>query len=208
MRIEKSFVIRAAPDAVWAFLTDPHQVAECLPGAAITGQVDDRTYEGTITVKIGPVSTSYRGQVRFTKLDPLERVAELTATGQDVRGRGGAEMTMSSRIIPRGAAASEVQVVQELNVTGMLAQLGRGMIEDVGDQLFQAFTDQVRARLEPAAAAGGPVAAGTAGTAPVQVMSLGAGALARAAGRAVRNPALWVALAALLLLLWWLLRKA
>ena len=52
MEITQTFVVRAPPDAVWAFLTDPHRVAGCLPGAAITDRVDERTYAGTITVNL------------------------------------------------------------------------------------------------------------------------------------------------------------
>ena len=59
--IEKSFVVKAPADRVWEFLTDPYRVAKCLPGAAITEQLDDQTYAGTMTVKVGPVSASYKG---------------------------------------------------------------------------------------------------------------------------------------------------
>ena len=89
--IEKQFVVNAARRDVWAFLTDPSRVAGCLPGAAITGQVDERTHAGTIAVKVGPVSARYKGTVRFERLDEGEGVAEIAATGQDVRGKGGAD---------------------------------------------------------------------------------------------------------------------
>ena len=85
--IEKRFVINAAPREVWTFLTDPSKVAGCLPGAAITGQVDERTHTGTIAVKVGPVSARYKGTVRFERLDREEGVAEIAAAGQDVRGK-------------------------------------------------------------------------------------------------------------------------
>jgi carbon monoxide dehydrogenase subunit G len=56
--IAKSFVVRAPTAKVWDFLTDPARVARCLPGAAVTGQVDERTHAGTITVKVGPVAAT------------------------------------------------------------------------------------------------------------------------------------------------------
>ncbi|HVI95343.1 MAG TPA: SRPBCC domain-containing protein, partial [Anaeromyxobacter sp.] len=58
-QIDKTFVVRAPAQAVWDFLTDPQRVARCMPGAAITEQIDDRTYAGTLTVKVGPVVASY-----------------------------------------------------------------------------------------------------------------------------------------------------
>ncbi len=210
MKIEKQFIAHAPADRVWALLTDPHRVAQCLPGAAITGQLDERTYEGTITVKVGPVSSSYRGKVRFDKLDAASRIAEVVASGQDVRGKGGADMKMTSRLVERGPAETEVTVVQEINVTGILAQMGRGMIQDVGDQLFEKFTGAMHAQLEAEAAAtpgAGAAAAPAAPAEPIQVVSLGAGVAGRALGRAARHPGVWLAVIAIVVIAWWLSRR-
>src|ERR1043166_7690421 len=165
MRIEKSFVVKSPRAPVWAFLTDPHRVARALPGAAIQEQIDAKTYAGTITVKVGPVSTSYRGQMHFERLDEAAGVAELVASGQDVRGKGGAEVRMTSQLVERAPGETEVSVVSELNVSGILAQMGRGMIEQVSDQMFQIFTDAARVELERDAAASGAATAAASGAA-------------------------------------------
>ncbi len=153
MEITKSFVVKAPADTVWGFLTDPYKVASCLPGTAITGKVDEQTYTGTNTIKVGPVTASYRGKMRFERLDPVAREADISASGQETRGKGGADMRMKSRIVERGPAETEVTVVSDVNVMGVLAQFGRGMIQDVSDQLFQKFTDAMRRELETPAAA-------------------------------------------------------
>jgi carbon monoxide dehydrogenase subunit G len=207
MQIEKTFVIKASPAAVWDFLTDPHRVARCLPGAAITEQLDEKTYTGTITVKVGPVAASYKGRVRFERLDAAERSAEIVGSGQDIRGKGGADMRMSSRLVERAPGETEVVATSEVNVTGILAQFGRGMIQDVSDQMFQKFTEAVRAELESEAQApAGPdrmPAAQPAEAPPIDAISFGAGVLGRAARRAVGRPGFWIALAALVLLVYW-----
>ncbi len=195
--IEKSFVVKAPADRVWEFLTDPHRVAKCLPGAAITEQLDDRTYAGTITVKVGPVSASYKGQVRFERLDSDARVAELTGRGLDVRGKGGADMRMTSRLVERGPGETEVMVTSEVSVTGILAQFGRGMIQDVSDQMFEKFTEGMRAELE-----GGEQGAGKADA--LDVASLGAAVGKKALGRVVRRPGFWAAVVILVLAIYWL----
>ena len=207
--IEKRFVINAAPREVWAFLTDPSKVAGCLPGAAITGQVDERTHAGTIAIKVGPVSARYKGTVRFERLDQDEGVAEIAAAGQDVRGKGGADMHMTSRIIERGPSETEVTVTSTVNVTGILAQFGRGMIQDLSDQMFRQFTDAMRAALE--SAADRPVAdrpgAGSPDGDAIDAVSLGAKVGGRALGRVVRRPGFWLAVvlvvAAILWLVYW-----
>ncbi len=148
--IKKQFVINAARRDVWAFLTDPARAAGCLPGAAITEQVDERTHAGTIAVKVGPVSARYKGTVRFERLDEGEGVAEIAAAGQDVRGKGGADLRMTSRVVERGPSETEVTVSSTVNITGILAQFGRGIVQDVSDQMFQQFTGAMRTALESA----------------------------------------------------------
>lgn len=162
IQIEKTFTVAAPASAVWAFLTDPHRVAGCLPGAAISGQTDDRTYTGTIKVKVGPVATSYKGTVRFEELDEEAGTASLTASGQEARGKGGAKMTMTSRLVESGGT-TEVSVVSDVSVTGILAQFGRGMIVDVSDQMFQLFTTCVSAQLQAETAGSAGASAGAGG---------------------------------------------
>ena len=210
LRIEKTFTVNAAPASVWAFLTDPYRVARCLPGAAVTEQLDDKSYAGTVTVKVGPVTATYKGKLRFERLDEAEHTAEIVASGQDVRGKGGAEARMTSRLTPQGSGTTEVVVASEVNVTGMLAQFGRGMIEDVSDQMFQKFTEAARAELEsapagPAEASAPPPASSD--VVPLDVVSRGVGVVGRAAGRAARQPAVWAAAMILALVLCWLLLR-
>jgi len=167
MRIEKSFVVQAPAAAVWEVLTDPRRVASCLPGAAITDQLDPQTYGGTITVKVGPVTASYRGKMKFERLDAAAGEAEISASGQETRGKGAADMRMSSRVVARDASSTEVVIVSDVNVVGVLAQFGRGMIEDVSDQMFGKFSAAMRRQLEAAPAATTTAAAPAPTPAPI-----------------------------------------
>jgi carbon monoxide dehydrogenase subunit G len=174
MEITKTFVVKAPVEAVWGFLTDPYRVARCLPGAAITEKLDEQAYAGTITVKVGPVTASYRGKMRFERLDPAAREADIAASGQETKGKGGADMRMKSRITEGAPGESEVVVVSDVNVVGVLAQFGRGMIQDVSDQLFQKFTDAMRRELET------PAGASPAAVPPTTVPAAGPAAAAPA----------------------------
>jgi len=225
IEIVKTFVVKATPAEVWGFLTDPQRVAHCMPGAAITDRIDDKTFAGTMAVKVGPVATSYKGRIVFERLDPTSRTAEIVATGQDVRGRGGADMRLTSSVKEIAPGQTEVTAASKVNITGILAQMGRGMIQDVSDHLFQIFSQNMRAELEPSAAAAPAAApaapaAATAPSAPpppaaparaaapeaLDLGSLGAKVAGRAAGRVVRRPSFWIAVAAAAALLYLLFR--
>ncbi|HJS57015.1 MAG TPA: SRPBCC family protein [Vicinamibacteria bacterium] len=208
LRFEHVFTVKAPADRVWAYLSDPYRVAPALPGAAITERVDDRTFKGTITVKVGPVSAHYKGTARFDSLDPVARTMEMTGSAQDVTGRGGADLKMSSRLLERAPAETEVSVVSETSVTGILAQFGRGMIQDVSNQMFQRFTEAIRAELEQAATpepASPALAAAPAPAAapPIEVVSFGTQVVGRAALRALRRPGFWLVAAVVLFLILW-----
>ncbi len=187
LEITKTVLIHAPSERVWSFLVDPRSVARCMPGAAITGQLDDRTWGGTITVKVGPVSSSYRGRVVFERLDPEARTAEIVAAGQDVRGKGGADLRLSSRLREVAPGQTEVTAVSQVNVTGLLAQMGRGMVEDVSEQMFQIFSQRMREELE----AGAPAEAAAAAPSPQGAAAavLAVATAPSAAGIAVAVPA-------------------
>jgi uncharacterized protein len=181
LKFEHAFLVKAPADRVWSYLIDPYRVAPALPGASITGKLGDDTYGGLITVKVGPVSAKYKGTLRFEKVDAASHTAEMAAKGQDTSGRGGADMRMQSRLIARAANETEVTVVSDVNVTGILAQMGRGLIQDVSNQMFQRFTEAVRAELEkPEPASGGPPASEP--PAPVEPSSLPVSAAPPAGG--------------------------
>ncbi len=200
--IVKTFVVRSPPEEVWRFLTDPEKVAGCLPGAAITGKIDEKTWQGTMTVKVGPVSSSYKGKVTFERLDASSRHAEIVAHGQDVKGRGGADLKLTSTLSQKAPGETEVTTRSTVNITGILAQMGRGMIQDVSDQIFQVFSQRIRSELEPAAAgpasapeeaAAAPAPSPQAPPRPAKPEALNVGAMGARA--AVRAPVFWVAIA-------------
>ena len=199
LQFEHTFVVKAPAGRVWGYLTDPYRVAPALPGAAITEKIDDRTYAGMMTVKVGPVSARYKGRVRFETLDPAAGIAEIAASGQDVTGRGGADMKMKSRIVERPGGESEVSVVSEVNVTGIMAQFGRGLMQDVSNQMFERFTEAMRAELEKPVAAESSAASPPAspGATPVSAPPIEVSSVV------LRQPAFWITGVVVLGLVYW-----
>lgn len=185
MKIQQKFVLNTPRRRVWAFLTDPYQVAACLPGAIISEKIDDRTFTGTITVKVGPVTARYKGKIRFERMDSDLYEAEIIGQGQDVKGKGSAEMRMTSRLYALEGGGTEVTIISEVNLSGLLAQFGRGMVEGVSEQLFQQFAATMRSKLE--AGASGAKAHAAPEVAPINVLLLGSKAFGRALVRMTRR---------------------
>lgn len=143
----KTFQVSEPIEKVWKFLSDPRKVAPCLPGAQITEQVDNNTFKGTITVKIGPVTTSFKGEVKLDRLDSENYEMEISGRGQDPRGGGGATMHMIGKLKSLSGAETEVTGITDVAVTGKLAQFGARMMEDVSNHIFTQFTQAFQQRL-------------------------------------------------------------
>lgn len=143
----KTFQVQEPIEKVWRFLSDPRKVAPCLPGAQITEAIDDRNFKGTITVKIGPVSTQFKGQIKLERLDEENHEMELSGSGQDPRGGGGATMKMIGKLKALSPTETEVTGTIESTITGRLAQFGARMMDDVSNHLFNQFTKSFQTKL-------------------------------------------------------------
>src|SRR5271170_2061895 len=148
MQIEKTFQVKEPIDQVWTLLSDPKRVAACVPGAKITEQVDEKTYKGTISVKVGPSATDYKGELEIVRLDPDNHELEMVGKGQDVRGRGSASMRVKGRLCSLEDGGTEVTSVSEVNVVGILAQMGARVINEVSNIMFGQFIKNFQAQLQ------------------------------------------------------------
>jgi hypothetical protein len=170
LRIEKTFQVKETLDKVWNFLSDPRKVAVCVPGAQIIEQVDEKTYKGAISVKVGPSVTDYKGEVTIVRLDPQNHEIEILGKGQDVRGRGSASMKMTGKLRPLDDGGTAVTSISELNVVGILAQMGSRVITEVSNIMFAEFTRNFQTHLEGLANASEAAAEATA--TPISAFSL------------------------------------
>lgn len=153
LKIEEKFIVEAPIAQVWQFVLSPELVAGCLPGAQLRGQDGADTYLGTMKIKVGPVTSEFKGKATMSDIDPTTHRLKLSGTGDDVSGGGSARMTMELSVV-EAAGGSEVQVVADVELAGKLVRFGRGMIEGVSKQLFKQFVERARERiLSPASAA-------------------------------------------------------
>jgi carbon monoxide dehydrogenase subunit G len=145
--ITKSFEVDSDIESTWATLSDPGKVVICVPGATLTEKVDENNYKGEVELKFGPVKAKYAGLINFLERDSLAHKMILKGTGTDSKGKGGAEMKMEGNLTSNGTGTT-VKVMMELNITGMLAQFGSRMINDVSNQVFDQFVSNFKNQLE------------------------------------------------------------
>lgn len=148
MEINNRFEVPLPPADAWKVLMDIPRIAPCMPGAELTGIVDKDTYNGKVSVKLGPVALTFAGEVKFTEIDEDKRTARVKGQGKDAKGRGGASATVDFRLEP-SPSGTEVFVKTDLALSGAVAQYGRasGLIQDVAQQLIGQFASCLKAQL-------------------------------------------------------------
>jgi uncharacterized protein len=163
MRFENEIEVAQPPKELFAFLTDVERVAPCLPGASIDGR-DGDDYTGSMKVKVGPISGTYKGKMRFLEQDEDALRAVMTARAAEVNGQGDAEAKITTQIEAAGDDSSRVRMETDLQMRGRVAQFGRGAMEKISQRMF----DEFARNLEREMAGGGGAAAGEAREAAAQ----------------------------------------
>ncbi|GAA4447302.1 hypothetical protein GCM10023189_03520 [Nibrella saemangeumensis] len=147
--LTKSFDVEQPIDLVWATLTDPPQIVDCVPGASLTEQVDADNYKGYVGLKFGPVKAGYDGLVTFVERDAVNKKMALKGMGIDSKGKGNAEMLMNATLTEVNGM-THVEATMDISITGMLAQFGARLINDVSNQVFDQFVNNFKKKLATA----------------------------------------------------------
>lgn len=172
VQLSRAFALPASADAAWAVLQDVAAVAACMPGAKITERVDATHYKGTVAVKVGPASLSFRGDIEVKRMDAAARTLHLFAKGTDTTGGSGASMDLTARIDALGADACNLVGESEVSMSGKAAAFGSRMMVPVADQMLNQFAANFAVRLQAMPAPAQAAPAPSAEAKPLNALSL------------------------------------
>lgn len=148
VKLEKTFSVSAPSVDVWNFMTNVKKVSTCIPGAQYVEDLGDNKHSVLLVVKVGPIKSTYKGEVFIRSMDEEKHIIEIDGKGTDTKGKGGANMELIGSIIDKGDGTTEVVGDSTVTIQGMLAQFGSRMVEDVSNQLFLQFTKSLSSKLE------------------------------------------------------------
>ncbi|MFD4623726.1 SRPBCC domain-containing protein [Streptomyces sp. NPDC058475] len=146
MDLHHEFTVPVPVQDAWRVLLDIERVAPCMPGATVE-DYDGKTITGSVKVKVGPITLTYRGTAVFEEQDEAAHRMVLVASGREARGQGTARATVTGTLSERDGGTA-VSVRTDLTVTGRPAQFGRGVMAEVGDKLVGRFADCLSERLK------------------------------------------------------------
>ncbi|MEV1086021.1 SRPBCC family protein [Streptomyces sp. NPDC050211] len=152
MELHHEFTVPVPVDDAWRTLLDIERVAPCMPGASVE-EYDGKTVTGSVKVKVGPITVTYKGTAVFEEQDESAHRMVLIASGRETRGQGTARATVTGTLSERDGGTA-VSVRTDLTVTGRPAQFGRGVLAEVGDRLVGQFAACLSERLGETVGAG------------------------------------------------------
>src|ERR1700722_574111 len=148
IELDKSLALPVAANAGWSLVENIEDIAACMPGAKITERVDDTHYKGTITVKLGPATVNFRGEIEIVSHDPVARSLHIIGKGSDTTGGSGASLDLTAYVSETGPQSCELTGRSEVNVTGKVAAFGARLMNTVTDQLLKIFFANVLAKAQ------------------------------------------------------------
>jgi uncharacterized protein len=179
MRFENRFAVDAPLEEVWDAVLDVERVAPTVPGAQVLERTGEDAYKVAIKVKVGPMSMTYRGEVEIVERDAAEHRAVMKARAKESRGQGMADAGVTM-VLSSDDGRTAATVTTEVQLSGKVATMGQGVLQDVSGRLVETFAQNLAAMLEGAeepppadAAAGRPATQAAAASEPAGALDLG-----------------------------------
>jgi uncharacterized protein len=151
MKFENSFDVDAPIEDVWSALLDVERVAPTVPGAQVLERTGDDAYKVAIKVRVGPMSMTYQGEVEITERDEAEHRAVMKARARESRGQGTANADVVM-VLSGDNGRTSATVTTDVQLSGKVATMGQGVLQDVSGRLVETFAKNLAAMLE----GGGP----------------------------------------------------
>jgi carbon monoxide dehydrogenase subunit G len=156
-QIVNEFTVNRPIDEAWPIICDVERIAPCLPGAQLE-EIEGDIYRGKVKVKLGAVSTQFKGEAHFVDRDDANHKATLKAKGRDTGGRGNAEADIVAEAEALSPTSTKCVVTADLHITGKVAQFGRGIMGDVSKKLMDQFAANLNTMLDEQGTTAAPAA--------------------------------------------------
>jgi uncharacterized protein len=159
MELNNEFVVNVPIEQAWSTLTNLELIAPCMPGAQLQ-EVEGDVYRGMLKAKVGPILATFKGEAEFVSQDPVNYKAVVKGKGRETGGKGNADALITAQLESLGSSTN-VKVHTDLNITGKVAQFGRGALADISGKLIDQFAVNLETMVLNQPAAGTAAVAST-----------------------------------------------
>ena len=136
MLLTGKHVVNAGPTRVWQMLMDTDTLARIVPGISKLEKNGDNSYISTISMKLGPVSSSFTGNLQ---MEDIQQEKGFTLKVQQNSKIGNANAAIKIDITPVVENQTEVSFEGDVKLSGMLASMGQRVLGGVANTLSKQF---------------------------------------------------------------------
>jgi carbon monoxide dehydrogenase subunit G len=147
MKFNQRAVIPVGRELLWDFLMDVPKVAQSLPGVESVSQLDETTYQGTLKVRVGPISLNLQGKIILEERDRERWRAALRAEANDRRAAGAVKGKTIMELKEISPKETELLVETDVNILGKIGEFGQPIIRKKADQMLQQFIENIKRQL-------------------------------------------------------------
>ena len=144
MKMEQRLVLPTSRGKLWDLLLDVARVGQCFPGVEKVTAQDDKSYEGLMRVRVGPVTLNIAGTIVVLEQDKDRWHASLRVKGSDRRVGGAVQGTMDMDLVELSPEETELLITSDVSFLGKLGELGQPVIRRKADSVIQEFTRNLR----------------------------------------------------------------
>ena len=146
IEVNERIEVPAPARTVWALLSDPHAVVNCVPGATLGAQHDDGSFDATLQVKFGPAKVTFKARVAV-EFDEAAMSGRVTSRGKDNQGGTRFNTNMGFKVVQQAdGAGSAVPIDAQVEIAGRLASLVESGAALVVKRMTAEFSERLAAR--------------------------------------------------------------
>lgn len=144
MQLQGKFLLPSGVDKVWAYVSEPSKVIECVPGLQSYTVDENKRISAAVRVSIGFIRGTFQTNTKVVKEDPATHTAVLELSGT---GAGsGFNAVVSIGVTPTGSE-SELAWEANVNISGPLGGLAKTLVEGNIKKIIEQLFDCVKAKL-------------------------------------------------------------
>ena len=144
MKLNGTQTFPAPRQKVWEFLTDPQQLAKCMPGCEKLETVGENEFSGVINIGIAAVKGVYNGKVKLEEMRSPTHYKMLL----DGKGRQGFIKGTGTIDLEEQGAQTSLTYSGDVQVGGPLASVGQRMIDGAAKMMIGQFFTAMEAEIK------------------------------------------------------------
>lgn len=147
MKFSQTAQIPVAREPLWNFLMDVPKVAKSLPGVESVTKLDDTTYQGALTVRVGPIKLNLQGKIILEEQNKDAWRATLRAEAKDRMAAGAVNGKTTMNLKEISANQTELAVETDVNILGKIGEFGQPIIRKKADSMLKEFVENIKKQL-------------------------------------------------------------